>query len=256
MVQTGLTGQANIIRSEGMPEWCPLSRTVARRIDEMIQGSEFQEGARLPSQRDLSSLFGVSRSSVREALSILEESGKLRTEPSRGSYRASPKPQSPADRAPMAKPADLGAVSATPYPKSDLSRFRYLIEGQSARLASMRIVDAELEQLEANLSSFKAQTRAMDLAASARTDFEFHRLIVQFSGVRLFVDLHEAFREAILEAVPMYGQQKRAWEPVVEHERIFEALRRHDPDEALYYLQSHIVRSAERLGIVNAHEIL
>jgi GntR family transcriptional repressor for pyruvate dehydrogenase complex len=239
-----------------MPEWSPLSQTVARRIDEMIHDGQFEEGARLPSQRNLSTLFGVSRASVREALSILQTSGKLRTEPSRGSYRAAPNPRLSTGPGSEAEPTDRSVLGSRPYPKSDICRFRHLIEGQSARLASMRIVDAELEQLEANLSSFKAQTRSMDLAASARTDFEFHRLIVRFSDVKLFIDLHDAFREAILESVPMYGQEKRAWEPVVEHERIFEALRRHDPDEALYYLQSHIVRSAERLGIVNAHEIL
>ena len=51
-------------------------------------------------------------------------------------------------------------------------------------------------------------------------------------------------------------QYNRAWEPVAEHERILEALRRRDPDEARYYMQSHIVRSAERLGITDASDIL
>ena len=51
------------------------------------------------------------------------------------------------------------------------------------------------------------------------------------------------------------SQYTRAWEPVAEHEKIIEALKRRDPDEALYYLRSHIVRSADRLGIVDAREI-
>ena len=120
----------------------------------------------------------------------------------------------------------------------------------------MRITDAELE-LEENLNIFKAQTRAVDLEASARTDFEFHQLIVEFSGVRLFRDLHLYFRDVIMQAVQMYrSQYTRAWEPVVEHEKIIEALKRRDPDEALYYLRSHIVRSADRLGIVDAREII
>jgi hypothetical protein len=33
-------------------------------------------------------------------------------------------------------------------------------------------------------------------------------------------------------------------------------MKRRDPDEALYYLRSHIVRSADRLGISDAREIL
>jgi GntR family transcriptional regulator, transcriptional repressor for pyruvate dehydrogenase complex len=121
----------------------------------------------------------------------------------------------------------------------------------------MRISDREIAQLERNLNTFKGQTRDMDLEASAQTDFEFHQLIVEFSGVRLFRDLHLYFRDVILQAVQMYRSlYSRAWEPVAEHEKIIEALKRRDPDEALYYARSHIVRSADRLGIVDAREIL
>jgi DNA-binding FadR family transcriptional regulator len=55
----------------------------------------------------------------------------------------------------------------------------------------------------------------------------------------------------------MYGSQySRAWEPVAEHDKIIEALKRRDPDEALYYTHSHIVRSADRSGIADARDIL
>jgi len=114
-----------------------------------------------------------------------------------------------------------------------------------------------IQQLEENLNIFKAQTQAVDLEASARTDFEFHQLIVEFSGVLLFRDLHLYFRDVIMQAVQMYrSQYTRAWEPVVEYEKIIEALKTRNPDEALYYLRSHIVRSADRLGIVDAREII
>ena len=240
-----------------MENWNTLSKKVALRIEDMIAS---RSDARLPSQRELSSLFGVSRTSVREALSLLEASGKLRTEPGRGSFWVGV-------AADKSLPASLNGLhnvegdgefpSKKTYPKSEISRFRYLIEGQSGRLAAMRITDREIAQLERNLNTFKSQTRDMDLEASAQTDFEFHQLIVEFSGVRLFRDLHLHFRDVILQAVQMYrSQYSRAWEPVAEHEKIIEALKRRDPDEALYYARSHIVRSADRLGIVDAREIL
>ena len=240
-----------------MENWNTLSKKVAMRIEDMIAS---RSDARLPSQRELSSLFGVSRTSVREALSLLEASGKLRTEPGRGSFWVGV-------AADKSLPASLNGLrnvegdgefpSKKNYPKSEISRFRYLIEGQSGRLAAMRITDSEIAQLERNLNTFKGQTRDMDLEASAQTDFEFHQLIVEFSGVRLFRDLHLYFRDVILQAVQMYrSQYSRAWEPVAEHEKIIEALKRRDPDEALYYARSHIVRSADRLGIVDAREIL
>ena len=240
-----------------MENWNTLSKRVATRIEDMI-GS--RADARLPSQRELSSLFGVSRTSVREALSLLEASGKLRTEPGRGSFWVGAQErtlQHTNSNTLRNTEVIQDLPSKKTYPKSEISRFRYLIEGQSGRLAAMRITDSEVAQLERNLSTFKNQTRAMDLEASAQTDFEFHQLIVEFSGVRLFRDLHLYFREVIMQAVQMYrSQYTRAWEPVAEHEKIVEALKRRDPDEALYYLRSHIIRSADRLGIADAREIL
>ncbi len=239
-----------------MNDWNTLSKRVAVRIEDMIASSD---DAQLPSQRELSSLFGVSRTSVREALSLLEASGKLRTEPGRRSFwiGASERSQAAHSNTFRNTEANGDLPSNKTYPKSEISRFRYLIEGQSGRLAAMRITDSEILQLEKNISIFKTQTRAMDLEASAQTDFEFHQLIVEFSGVRLFRDLHLYFRDVIMQAVQMYrSQYTRAWEPVAEHEKIVEALKRRDPDEALYYLHSHIVRSADRLGIADAREIL
>jgi GntR family transcriptional repressor for pyruvate dehydrogenase complex len=243
-----------------MQNWNPLSRKIATHIEDMIAASD---DARLPSQRELSSRFKVSRATIREALLLLEASGKLRTSPGRRSLWVGSRPVAAQGERSRASPDEESEesngelLSKKTYPKSEISRFRYLIEGQSGRLAAMRITDTEIQQLEENLKIFKAQTRAMDLEASARTDFEFHQLIVGFSGVRLFRDLHLYFRDIIMQAVQMYrSQYSRAWEPVAEHEKIIEALKRRDPDEALYYTRSHIVRSADRLGIADAREIL
>jgi GntR family transcriptional regulator, transcriptional repressor for pyruvate dehydrogenase complex len=240
-----------------MQNWNPLSRKIASHIEDMIAASD---DARLPSQRELSSRLKVSRTTVREALLLLEASGKLRTSPGRRSLWVGFRPvaaQGEPSCALSNEESNGELPSKKTYPKSEISRFRYLIEGQSGRLAAMRITDTEIQQLEENLKIFKAQTRAMDLEASACTDFEFHQLIVGFSGVRLFRDLHLYFRDVVMQAVKMYrSQYSRAWEPVAEHEKIIEALKRRDPDEALYYARSHIVRSADRLGIVDAREIL
>jgi GntR family transcriptional regulator, transcriptional repressor for pyruvate dehydrogenase complex len=238
-----------------MENWSSVSKKVAIQLEEMIASSD---DGRLPSQRELSTRLGVSRPSIREALSLLEASGKIRTEPGRGTFRVSAAHRNGAGAEHWTGPADAQPhPSQRTYPKSEISRFRYLIEGQSGRLAAMRITDDEIRQLEGNLAVFKTQTRSMNLDASARTDFEFHQMIVDFSGVRLFSDLHLLFRNVIMQAVQMYqSQHTRAWEPVAEHEKIIEALKRRDPDEALYYLHSHIVRSADRLGIIDANAII
>jgi GntR family transcriptional repressor for pyruvate dehydrogenase complex len=230
-------------------EKIPLPKSIARRISSMIRNGELPTGTKLPSQRDLSTQFGVSRTAVREAISQLEASGALRTEPGRGMF---------VGRRPDASaPGGEAALERVTYSRFDLCQFRYMLEGQAARLAAMRLTDSDIEGLEVNLQKFKAQTRAKAMHDVARTDFEFHNTIVRLAGVQLFTDLHNAHRAMLIEMIEMpRSQLNRAWEPVVEHERILEALRRRDPDEARYYMQSHIVRSSERLGIMLADDIV
>jgi GntR family transcriptional repressor for pyruvate dehydrogenase complex len=124
-------------------------------------------------------------------------------------------------------------------------------------LAAMRVNDGDIAALELNLQTFRNQTRALELHEASVTDFDFHSMIVSFAGVQLFTDIHNAHRDTLINMIEMPRSiYNRAWEPVVEHERIVEALKRRDPDEARYYTQSHIVRSAERLGILLADNVV
>lgn len=230
----------------------PLPRLAARHIQEKIDAGAFAAGDRLPAQRELAISMGISRTVLREAISMLEASGVLRTEAGSGTYvvdDAGPKPEIPA-------PVDAAGL-AGPYAKLDISRFRYVIESYCARMAAMRITDADIGKIEANLLLFKEQVRTGNFDQSIRTDEAFHHLIVTIAAVPLFVDLHRSFRPMLLDtiAMPMNLHASR-WEPVVEHERILVALKRRDPDEAAYYMQSHITRSSERLGYVQADEVL
>jgi GntR family transcriptional repressor for pyruvate dehydrogenase complex len=235
--------------------WSPLPRQVARQIEEMIARGGLSNGGRLPSQRDLSNELGVSRASVREALLLLEAAGTIKTQPGRGTFVLSEQERvNKIDAGRRAIPPELTSAY---YSKLDICQFRLVVEGQCARLAAMRINDDQIASLERNLATFKGQTRRADSAASAATDFEFHQLIVQFAGVKLFTDLHLNMRTLVMQAIRIpTSVYSRAWEPVIEHERILEAIRRRDPDETRYYMQSHILRSAERLGVLLADDLV
>ena len=226
-----------------------LPRSVALQIQKKIEAGEIAVGARLPSQRDLAAEFSVSRASIREAITQLEASGLLRTEAGRGTFVTD------GGAAPQQGGHSLPALRK--YSNLDLCQFRHMLEGQAARLAAMRIHDEDLTALERNLHTFRSQIRALDVHEASATDLEFHNMIVRISGVQLFIDLHDGFRNMLMEMIELPQKvYNRAWEPVIEHERILEALKRRDPDEARYYMQSHIVRSAERLGILLASDVV
>ena len=66
----------------------------------------------------------------------------------------------------------------------------------------------------------------------------------------MLVHLHRTYDQALLESRRLQlAERGRYWEPVVEHQRILNALAMRDPDGAGYYMRAHITRAAERVGV-------
>lgn len=212
-----------------------------KRIQAMIQNGELQPGQSLPPQRALSDRLRVSRASLREALSILETMGTLRTEPRRGTFVAD------AD----GDPIDLHRWRfGRSYSLPEVYQFRFIVESHAARLATLRVTPKDLRTLEANVQKFKMAVRDQDPIRSSRTDFDFHRIIMRLSGNRLFVAVHASYRAVVLESQKLpFMQLERMWEPVTEHENILQAISTHDADGAVYFMRIHIVRAALRIGV-------
>lgn len=219
-----------------------VPQAAARRIQEMIHAGDLRQGEMLPPQRELSERLNVSRASLREALSVLETLGLLRTEPRRGTR--------------VTATEVLGDTALHPwrfgkrYSLSEVYQFRFVTEGYAARLAATRTSTAELNTLKQSLRDFKDAVRERDLVASSQLDFGFHKLIMEHSGNRVFTDLHGSFGSVLLESqrLPL-AQHERLWEPVNEHENIVQAIEKRDPDGASYFMHVHITRAADRVGV-------
>ena len=103
-----------------------LYRQIADQISGLIASGEFQQAARLPSERDLAVQLGVSRPSVREALIALEVEGKVDVRVGSGIYVARRRP---------AAAIDPDRQGQGPF---ELLRARWLIEGEIAAEAARR----------------------------------------------------------------------------------------------------------------------
>jgi GntR family transcriptional repressor for pyruvate dehydrogenase complex len=222
----------------------PVVQSAVRRIQAMILEGNFAAGARLPSERQLAGQLGVSRASLREAVSILETMGLVRVEPGRGTFV-------------VADTEGWGTVVPMPiwrfrsrYTLRDVYQLRHLVESYAARLAAMAARDEDIAELRRLLETYKQATRTLDLVTSSQTDFELHQRIMTLSTNRILADLHENYRTIFLAShrLPM-ARHERIWEPAAEHEKLVEAIARRDPDGAEYYMRLHITRAADRVGI-------
>ncbi len=132
----------------------------------------------------------------------------------------------------------------------EVYQFRYATESNAARLAAIRICPDELGMLKRNLNDFRDSVRERDLVAMAQLDFEFHHLVMQCAGNRMFADLYGSYDSVLLESqrLPL-TRHRRLWEPVSEHENVVQAIERQDPDGACYFMRVQILRAADRVGV-------
>jgi GntR family transcriptional regulator, transcriptional repressor for pyruvate dehydrogenase complex len=219
-----------------------VSHRIVRKLQGLIAQDGLKPGSFLPSERELALQFRVSRSSVREALSVLETLGVVSIEPG----------QPPRVLGRSAEPDKLLTVwqYASKFNEIDVYELRLVLEPRAARLAAEKMTPKIVAELTATLSAMRNYIRQGNLLAAAQEDFRFHDLIVTLSGNRLFREIHNMNRDVILESQKLpLARHKRLWEPAQEHSKILEALDQRDPEGAAYLMQLHIIRAADRVGI-------
>ena len=215
-----------------------IPQTVAARLQQAIGDGSLAVGARLPSQRQLSDPFGVSRASLREAVSMLATLGLVDIKPGLGVFVTDP-----AKRAPLWRFSH--AASAR-----DVYEARLALEGTAAYLAAGRINDLALGQIARLVDDIACGLELSDLVAMSVADAAFHDTIVAIAGNPLIGSMYRSARELMMatQRAPMATRERLA-ETVAEHRIILAALERRDPRLAGDAMQLHIRSSAHRLGI-------
>jgi len=162
-------------------------------------------------ERQLSQALGVSRTPVREAMTLLEQEGFLRSEPRRGVFII---------RKTRREIIEMIEVSAA-------------LESMAARLAATRATAAEIAELRRMFDDFVNANPEEHIDEYSDANLEFHQAIVRMSRSELiarmidnlFVHVRAIRRVTI-------GQAHRAERSIVDHMNIIEALTARDADRA------------------------
>lgn len=217
-----------------------IHEVVAERIRRAIHLGHYVAGERLPTERDLAGALGVSRVSLREALSVLESEGYISERRRGGGSPVVLPPGEPAERRLRHASGMLGQFA-------QLLEFRAAVESETARLAATRRTDDLLAELtesqdamkEApNVSRFRAADSAFHLAIASAAQNDLLYQAVEDARAQMF---------APLDHVP--------FEPMIRssldgHQRIQRALERGQPDAAARAMRNHLTVSLEELRSV------
>ncbi|MBJ9975858.1 FadR family transcriptional regulator [Pseudomonas sp. S75] len=210
-------------------------------IRKLIEHGNYQAGDALPSQRDLADRLGVSRASLREALSSLSAMGVVSVQAGKGVYV-----QDPAAGAPTWRYADQ--VSA-----ADIFQMRYALEGFAAGQAALALTTETLDRLRANVQSMGVELRAGRFEAAAQLDYAFHKTLLLACGNQAMLQVITNSRDIFLESQKLpFIRPERALETWQEHRKILQALERRSQAGAQRAMQTHIRNAASRTGVVFA----
>jgi len=169
-------------------------------------------------ERQLSQSLGVSRTPIREAMTLLEQEGFLRTVPRRGIF----------------------IVRKTKKQIIEMIEMWAALESMAARLATVNASDEEIGSLRMMFDEFRNSTPAEHIEEYSEANIAFHQAIIRLSGSHLmgktidnlFVHVRAIRRLTI-------SQSDRAARSIVDHMRIIEALERRDTELAERLVRDH-----------------
>lgn len=168
---------------------------IVEQIEEAVVSGRLKPGERLPGERELMIQFGVGRSTVREALRVLQAAELIRSRPG--------DPRGPEVLA--ASPAALHRsmhrlARADHVGLAELLQFRMVLDGSAHLLAAQLRTDDDLSALDTALAAMRAGAEE-GFAQFSHADVAFHETIARASRNPLLVVSAEVVRGVVLELI-------------------------------------------------------
>ncbi|WP_321394134.1 FadR/GntR family transcriptional regulator [uncultured Desulfuromusa sp.] len=223
-----------------------ISVQVYEQIRAMIETGALEPDEKLKSERELSALLNVSRSSVREAILKLECAGLVEQRHGEGTYVLS------------AVEAGLNPVFEAFFKNSnsilDLMEIRSVLESWAAATAAERATEGQLEGLQKCLDNMKAA--GYSGALGYEQNLNFHKLISLATHNILLVHVINTFSAWFQQLTSeiytqMYTIPNMHDSLIEQHEAIVEAIQQRDKEKASTAMKQHLAYARQQLLHVN-----
>jgi GntR family transcriptional repressor for pyruvate dehydrogenase complex len=209
----------------------PLYEEVVERLRAFIDVEKLKPGDKLLSERELAQRLGVSRTSVRQALTALRVAGLVEIRHGHGVYLLRP----PEDVVPSLADQLLKSHAQLPA----IMEVREALETQTARLAARRRTAADLADMRSALEAMAAAIDAGEDGAEA--DHRFHGAIARAAGNQLLQTLMDQLAEPIDQtrraSLSHPGRPPRS---LAAHHKILDAIERQDEHAAATAMREHL----------------
>ncbi|KSA12465.1 FadR/GntR family transcriptional regulator [Maribacter dokdonensis] len=209
-----------------------IQNEIILQLRDLMNNKNLEPGDKLPSERTLSEKFGVSRSSVREAIQKLEFYGILVSKPQSGTFVA--------EIGQVAMNGMVNDILRLDEPDfKSLVETRILLELKTVRLAARRRTDDDLELMKNALDAYREKVENGEDAV--QEDLLFHLAIAKASGNSTMNTFMLIITPEILTNFEKYHvcDKNMAFRGIQEHQDIFDAIKEQNPQLAKEKMKVH-----------------
>lgn len=206
-----------------------LSQKIVAKVTDAIIRGELRPGDRLPTEREMAEQFKVSRTSIRDAIKILNGRGLLTVKHGVGIFVADSNHSLPGTLEEDVRSANL----------RDLFEIRKMLETQASFYAAERAEDGDIQRISEIVE--EAMEKETDLQTLSHLDAKFHVAIAESSKnlllVKVMWSLLETLHEGRRTSLQIPGRARMS---IREHELIMQAIARKDPEAAKNAMLEHL----------------
>jgi len=222
-----------------------ISEEIVEQIKAMIAKGQLKPGDRLPSERDLATMLGVSRPSVREAIMVLEAMGFLDSRQGGGTFVRALTETSITN--PLAKLVE----QRDPQVLRSLAEVRMGLESWSAFLAAERASEEDLEEIRRLYQVMEQQANKGGWSPEVDADFHYAITAASHNSLQMHVldSIHSLFHATIQVALVEFYRQKGHIQLLLEHHRaIMDAIAARQPELARQKMMEHLQMVEEKMA--------
>jgi GntR family transcriptional repressor for pyruvate dehydrogenase complex len=211
------------------------SEEVVAQLREMIHRGELRPGDRLPPERDLAKLLGVSRPTLRAGIRSLSAVGVLQSRQGAGTFVVQTNGQPVLDSSPLRLMASLHGFTS-----AEMFEARLSLEMAVAGLAAERATGDQMATMAEEITAMYASLE--DPEQFLIHDVRFHQSMAAASGNRILTVLMNMVAKILFDIrIKTVKRATDLKESVEMHRRIYHAIRKHDPEAAREMMREHLV---------------
>ncbi|MGE7637323.1 FadR/GntR family transcriptional regulator [Peribacillus frigoritolerans] len=225
---------------------------IFNQIKESFISGELKPGDKLPPERELSNLFKVSRTSIREALRVLEINGVIEIRPGDGTFIRQSDVQS------LIEQLSTSIIKTEDNMVYEMLEVRRVIETECAFLAAQRANSLDLQNI---LKALEEMARSEhDEELGLRADLLFHHSIAQATNNSIYAGLVHTLSDQMKNTIRAtrwhrFAKPGHFQETLQEHKEIYYSIALKDADKAKQLMNAHIIRIREQMAAATLESI-